>query len=131
MPLPRALARFNRVVTNRVLGRLVGLVPAFAEVRHVGRRTGRHYATPVGAFRTPDGFAVALTYGSGADWVRNVLADGGATLRHVRGTTVVTAPRVLEGADALALVPAVVRPFLRLIRADEVLQLTARRGQRA
>lgn len=126
MPLPRRLARFNRVVTNRVLGRLVGVVPMFAEVRHVGRRTGRSYATPVGAFRVPDGFVVALTYGAGSDWVRNVLAGGGATLRHARGTTVVTDPKVLQGAEALALLPALVRPFLRLLRADQVLHLTAR-----
>lgn len=124
MPLPRALARFNRVVTNRVLRHLVGVVPTFVEVLHVGRRTGRRYATPVVAFRSDDGFAIALTYGAGTDWARNVLAAGGATLRRAHGTTAVTAPRIVTGTDALALVPAFVRPVLRLLRVDQVLHVT-------
>lgn len=126
MPLPRALARFNRVVTNRVLRHLVGVVPAFVEVHHVGRRTGRTYRTPVAAFTTADGFAIALTYTADADWVRNVLAAGGATVRRGGGVTVrVTAPRVMAGTEALGLVPRFVRPFLRFLRAEQVLHLTA------
>ena len=125
MPLPRALARLNRVVTNRVLRYLVGVVPGFTEVHHVGRRTGRAYVTPVVAFRSGEGLAIALTYGTGTDWARNVLAAGGATLRRGQETTSATAPRVVTGAEALALVPGFVRPILRLLRAEQVLYLTA------
>lgn len=126
MPLPRALARFNRRVTNRVLRHLVGVIPAFVEVHHVGRRTGRTHVTPVAAFDTVGGTAIALTYGVDADWVRNVLAADGATLRRGREATPMTAPRVVTGAEALALVPRFVRPVLRLLRAEQVLHLTAR-----
>lgn len=126
MPLPRALARINRIATNRVLGRFVGLVPALVEVQHRGRRTGRRYATPVAAFRVPGGFAIAMTYGPDTDWARNVLAAGRATLRHRGGETDVEDPRLLTGQEALAVMPRIVRPALRLLRAPYALRVTAR-----
>jgi hypothetical protein len=67
MPLPRPLARLNRRLTNRVAGRVAGRLPPFAIVAHSGRRSGRTYQTPIWAFRAPDGFVVALTYGDSAD----------------------------------------------------------------
>ena len=50
MPLPRRLARFNLLVTNRVLGPFARHAPGFAVVLHVGRRSGRTYRTPVSLF---------------------------------------------------------------------------------
>jgi len=49
-------------------------------VRHVGRTSGRPYETPVVAARADDGFVIALPYGRGTDWLRNVLASGTATI---------------------------------------------------
>lgn len=80
MPLPRLIARFNRRVTNRLLGPLAPHLPGFGVVVHTGRKTGRRYRTPVNVFRRPDGYVIALTYGPDTDWVRNVLANGGCTL---------------------------------------------------
>src|SRR5215212_2912939 len=122
MPLPRALARFNRVVTNR-MGRLVAPhVPGAAVVVHRGRRTGRAYRTPISAFRRPGGYAVALTYGPGAEWVQNVLAAGSAVLetrgRHVSTTN----PHVVHD-PAYRLVPRLVGGILSLIGADAFLLL--------
>ena len=51
MPLPSGLARFNARVTNRVTGPFAGRLPGFAVVRHVGRRSGNAYETPVNLFR--------------------------------------------------------------------------------
>ncbi|MUN08052.1 hypothetical protein [Agromyces luteolus] len=51
-------------------------------VRHVGRSSGRYYATPISAVRVSGGFEVVLPYGSEANWVRNVLAAGTAVLEH-------------------------------------------------
>ncbi|WP_164863464.1 nitroreductase family deazaflavin-dependent oxidoreductase [Agromyces sp. LHK192] len=53
-----------------------------AIIRHVGRTTGREYATPVGAVPEPGGFVIALPYGTEPQWVRNVLAAGEARLEH-------------------------------------------------
>jgi len=46
---------------------------------HTGRRSGRSFRTPVTPVPAGDGFVIALPYGH-ADWVRNVLAAGAATI---------------------------------------------------
>lgn len=75
MPFPKAITRFNRRVTNPILGRLAGRLAPFAIVVHRGRRTGREYRTPVMAFPRREGVVFALTYGLDVDWVRNVPAN--------------------------------------------------------
>jgi deazaflavin-dependent oxidoreductase (nitroreductase family) len=49
-------------------------------VRHVGRRSGRNYETPVVAVEHDDDFLIALPYGERTDWAKNVLASGKATV---------------------------------------------------
>ena len=66
MPLPRWLARFNLRVTNRILGPLAEHGPGMGIVIHRGRKTKRHYRTPVMVFRRGEGFVIALTYGPGS-----------------------------------------------------------------
>ncbi len=118
MPLPRALARLNRRVTNHVLGPLAARLPAFAIVVHRGRVSGRQYRTPVNAFRRPGGgYVIALTYGPDSQWTRNVLAQGGCTLE-IRGRRVEASnPRVVRDPTH-RLAPAAVRPVLRLLGVD-------------
>jgi deazaflavin-dependent oxidoreductase (nitroreductase family) len=125
MPLPGVLARFNRGATNRITGRIAGRVPPFVLVEHLGRSSRRTYRTPVWAFARGDRLVVALTYGADADWVRNVLAGGAATITRRGRTRRYTAPRVVHGAPGLASVPWLVRPALRLMRVDEFLVLRA------
>ena len=43
-------------------------------VRHVGRRSGRTYETPVVAVEHDDNFLIAIPYGERTDWAKNVLA---------------------------------------------------------
>jgi deazaflavin-dependent oxidoreductase (nitroreductase family) len=126
MPLPRALARFNRRVTNQVTGRFAGHMPAFAVVVHRGRVSGREYRTPVNAFqRRGGGYVIAMTYGPDSQWTRNVLAQGGCTLE-IRGRRVEAGnPRIVRD-PARRLVPAPVRPILRLIDVDLFLELDSR-----
>lgn len=122
MPAPRWLARFNRHVTNRILGRLAPYVPGFGVITHTGRKTHRRYRTPVNVFRRPGGYVVALTYGPEADWVRNVLANGGCTLE-TRGRRVrLTQPRLFHDEQRRAM-PAPVRPFLGLLHVYDFLEL--------
>ncbi len=125
MPLPRFIARFNRLVTNRVLWLLAYVIPPFALVVHRGRRSGREYRTPVWAFRTSEGFVIPLTYGaSRTDWVQNVLAQGGAKLIMRRRRQEVGEPRLVHGGDGMRRLPFVLRPGLRLLRVDDYLVLT-------
>lgn len=73
---------FNKRLLNPLMLRLAGRKHWYASVvEHTGRRSGKHYATPVVAERVPDGFVIPLPYGVGVDWLRNVLADGHATIR--------------------------------------------------
>ena len=123
MPLPRGLARFNKRFTNRLLGRIPVPFSPFVIVEHVGRRSGRVHRTPVVAFRHPAGRLIALTYGSGADWVLNVLAADGAVLCRGGVAEVVSAPLVIGRVDAFPHLPAVIRLFLRLLGTTEFLVL--------
>lgn len=84
MPIPRIVARLNRVGLNRLTRRLAPRLPGFGVVVHRGRRSGREYRTPVNVFRSSGGVRIALTYGADSDWVKNVLAAGGCRL-HTRG----------------------------------------------
>ena len=122
MPLPKRLARFNRHVTNRVLGPVARLLPGFAVVSHTGRRSGRVYRTPVNLFRDGDRYVIALTYGSDSQWVRNVLAAGAVDIE-TRGRRLhLVAPEVVRDAER-ALVPEPIRPILGMARVSDFMLL--------
>src|SRR6202049_4121100 len=76
----RWVAAFNLAVTNRIISRFAARLPGFGIITHVGRKSGKVYRTPVNVFRAPNGFLVALTYGTQSEWVKNVLAAGGCQL---------------------------------------------------
>lgn len=121
MPLPRRLARFNRVVTNRVALLVAGWLPGFAIVLHRGRRSGRLYRTPVNCFRHGDGYRFGVTYGRGSDWVLNVVAAGGVDIA-TRGRLVTLTAPVLGDDPAASWAPAPVRWTLRRVGAPTYLQ---------
>ncbi len=117
MPLPRSLARFNRVALNPVMRRITPHVPGFGVVHHAGRKTGARYSTPVNVFARPGGFALALTYGEGSEWTRNVLAAGGAEIT-IRGRDHhVTNPRLVHSPEPKP-VPRAVGRILSLLDVD-------------
>ncbi|GAC69755.1 nitroreductase family deazaflavin-dependent oxidoreductase [Gordonia soli] len=76
MHLPPAIGRFNKAVTNPVQRLWAPHLPPYAMVEHVGRKSGRTYATPVTAWVDGDRVSIILTYGRDTDWVRNVRAAG-------------------------------------------------------
>jgi deazaflavin-dependent oxidoreductase (nitroreductase family) len=128
MPVPRSVARFNRVVTNHLLGPLARFLPGFGVVAHTGRKSHRPYHTPVNVFRQAGSYVIALTYGPRSDWVQNVLANGGCILQ-TRGRTVrLVRPRLLHDEQRLALPPPLrlivglgqVSDFLDLSLEDQV-----------
>jgi deazaflavin-dependent oxidoreductase (nitroreductase family) len=115
---------FNHAVTNRLTVRKAGRPgESNALVRHVGRTSGRAYETPIGPFPTADGFLVALPYGTRADWARNVLAAGRATLLVDGETVEVDAPELVDTADVLEELPAGERKTLRVFRVEQCLRL--------
>ena len=54
----------------------------FSLIRHVGRKSGRTYETPVILVRVDAGFIAELTYGENVNWYRNTVAAGGCTVVH-------------------------------------------------
>jgi deazaflavin-dependent oxidoreductase (nitroreductase family) len=96
-----------------------------AVVVHCGRRSGRRYRTPVLAYRLDDGYLIALFYGAGSDWARNVLAAGSCTLERGGRQVQLADPRTLDAGEGRALVPALMRPALRLLRVTHLLRLSA------
>jgi deazaflavin-dependent oxidoreductase (nitroreductase family) len=123
MPLPRSIARVNRRVTNHLLGGLARRLPWFGVVIHRGRTSGREYRTPVNVFRRADRFVIALTYGSNADWVRNVIAHDGCALE-TRGRTLRLSRPQLFHDESRHAVPAPVRLVLGLVNVSDFLKLT-------
>ena len=121
MPLPRALGRFNRRVTNRVLGPLVTRLPWFAWLEHTGRRSGRPYRTPVMLFGSGGRRVIAMTYGPDTEWARNVLAAGGATVVRGGGRRLeLQRPRIVHDPSR-RLVPWPIRPALIALGAADFL----------
>jgi deazaflavin-dependent oxidoreductase (nitroreductase family) len=124
----RVVRRFNRRFMNPSQMKTAGTPGAYAGVvRHVGRRSGRVYETPVGPFATDDGFVIALPYGTSSDWVKNVLAAGSATLVTEGHTYEVDQPEIVPLSDVVDVLPIKERRNLRLFRVEQALR-TRRRG---
>jgi deazaflavin-dependent oxidoreductase (nitroreductase family) len=122
MSIRRRAARFNRLIGNRIAGRVLPLLPGFGAVCHRGRRSGRAYRTPVKVFRDADTYLMSLPYGRESDWVRNVIAAGGCELETAGRRVRLTEPRVFVDRQ-LAIVPGPLRAPLRWLRAFEFIKL--------
>lgn len=111
--MPRWMPAFNRRFVNPVQRIWAPWLPPFALVEHTGRRSGRGYCTPVLAFRSRATLAIPLFYGR-TDWVRNVLAAGGADLRRAGRQTRVINPRIVGERDR-ARIPRTLRRITKKI----------------
>jgi deazaflavin-dependent oxidoreductase (nitroreductase family) len=84
-----------------------------AQIRHVGRRSGRTYTTPVSARRSGDMVVIALTFGNQSDWSRNVRSAGGGSIRIEGADYDVTQPQFMSRQEAKPLVDAAFSPIER------------------
>jgi deazaflavin-dependent oxidoreductase (nitroreductase family) len=92
-------------------------------IRHVGRKTGKAYETPVTPVRADDGFVIALPYGRHASWLRNVLAAGSASIVWEGQTYAVERPEVVPTGEVIAHFPNSDRRSFRLMKVDECLRV--------
>jgi deazaflavin-dependent oxidoreductase (nitroreductase family) len=83
--------------------------PLWAILRHTGRTSGTPYATPVVALRTPDGFMIPLPFGDATQWVKNLSAAGGGSLRFAGHEYQIAEPELVDMSVAAAYLPAVFR----------------------
>lgn len=96
----------NKYLLNPLMLRLAGTRYWYASViRHIGRRSGKQFATPVVADRVGERFIVPLPYGTQVDWLRNVLTAGHASLTTRGETFELTAPEIIDATEALPLLP--------------------------
>ena len=98
-----------------------------AQVRHVGRRSGRDYVTPAAAKVSGDVAVIPLTFGNQSDWAKNVLAAGGCSLKVNGHDYRATDPQFLDRRAAGPLVASLFSPLqrggFRLLGIKQVLRL--------
>ncbi|PFG41542.1 deazaflavin-dependent oxidoreductase (nitroreductase family) [Isoptericola jiangsuensis] len=120
----RFVTRLQRRYARKAGLRLAGRPGDVAVVvHHVGRRSGRSYATPVTVEETSAGLLVTLPYGPGTDWARNVLAADRAVLTIDGESVEVTAPRVIGLDEAAPLLSPRERRVARFFGATDFLLL--------
>jgi deazaflavin-dependent oxidoreductase (nitroreductase family) len=121
----RWLAKINIAFTNRITSLFAGWLPGFGILTHVGRKSGRVYRTPINVFRASNGSIIALTYSSQSEWVKDVLAAGGCELKTRGKEYQLSSPNVVHDPTRRRF-PIPVRLVLRIVGADEYMELAAR-----
>ena len=91
----------------------------FSLIRHVGRKSGRLYETPLILARVPEGFVAELTYGENVDWYRNVVAAGGCVVVHHGEEFRVTRIQTCTADRGRSAYPAPIQWILRATRRNE------------
>jgi deazaflavin-dependent oxidoreductase (nitroreductase family) len=114
-PFARIVMRPMTKMLNPLIVKLAGRrhFRMAAQIRHVGRRSGRTYTTPVTARRNGDMVVIALTFGNQSDWSRNVRFAGGGSIRIEGEDYDVTQPQIMSRQDARPLVQAAFSPMER------------------
>jgi len=113
----------NRV-TTRVARRKGG---PFALVKHVGRKSGKTYETPIIVQPTAGGFVIELTYGPEVDWYRNVVAANGCTILYHGVEHVIEGLEPMDAASGLAAFTPGQQRILRLLRREHFVRLLEKR----
>jgi deazaflavin-dependent oxidoreductase (nitroreductase family) len=97
--------------------------PIFGVIEHVGRRSGRHFRTPVAVRRDGHGFVISLAFGAHVDWYRNVAAAGGCTIKWRGDSYPVGAPQLIDASTGRAAFHPIQRALLGLGRIDGYIRL--------
>ena len=106
-PLTRVLSPLMRKLAGRRHVRMA------AEVRHIGRTSGRSYVTPAGARVCGDVVVIPLTFGNQSDWSKNVRAAGGCSLKVNGQEYTAVAPELVDRRDAGPLLKSAFGPVER------------------
>lgn len=108
----RQLTKRGNPYLRKVAGTRLGMLYFnLGALHHVGRRSGRHYVTPLSAYPLGDGFVLAAAYPD-VDWLENVLAAGKCALTWNGKEYALERPEVIPRAEAMKAYPLLVKPFL-------------------
>lgn len=122
-PLQNALRSFTRIMRPLALRSAGKEGSSTSIVRHVGRRSGSTYETPVIVARHDDSFLIALPYGKRTDWLKNVLDKGSATIVSNGRAYEVDRPEIIPMAQATAYFRPREQRMHRQFRVDSALQV--------
>ncbi len=95
----------------------------FALLRHVGRRSGKTYEIPIMVWRVADGFVIVLTYGPHVDWLRNLQAAGGGSLRWHKREYTLQKPEFIDAKIAKSALPPFIKNVLRIRGVHEFVKI--------
>jgi deazaflavin-dependent oxidoreductase (nitroreductase family) len=123
--LPANIREFNKRYTNPMMLRSVasGERGNLGVLLHQGRTSGRAYATPVRIDAIPEGFLVPLPYGTNTDWLKNIQAAKGVTVRFQGHDIPANQPEIIDATSALALLPPSATIAARVMRIKHYLLL--------
>ena len=115
---------FNKYIFNRITLIVAGKgnVP-FSILRHIGRRSGRTYQTPVLASYIGEMVLIPLSYGENVDWLRNTLARGGCELRWRNKWMRAINPLVIDSQTAFAILPEKRRKLFERFKLEKFLRM--------
>ena len=119
----------NKRIFNRVTLKFAGSAYSpISIIRHVGRRSGTLYATPVIIEPLGDRFLFALPYGRKVDWYRNVLAAGrGTVIWHSKEYPVEHPEPLVVGPD-LSAFPFALGLIVRIVGVEHFIQMKSSQG---
>jgi deazaflavin-dependent oxidoreductase (nitroreductase family) len=102
---------------NPVMGRFAGRenFHMAAQLKHIGRRSGKAYVTPVSARVIGDVALVPLTFGNQSDWAQNVRAAGGCAIRFEGLDYIATEPEFLTRQEVKPLLSSAFNPAQRVM----------------
>ncbi len=125
-PPPKATRFFNKL-SVRLAGRR--FVPFWVVLRHQGRKSGKEYSVPLAVIPSDKTFVIALPWGRGTDWVRNVQAAGRCTVRWKGADYECSEPTFVDADTALAAAHGLTRRVLaRMNLPAGFIQLTRQRA---
>lgn len=114
---------------NKVAAKLAGrpFFPLWALIDHRGRKSGKAYRTPVAIVASSDDAVyIALPWGRTTDWIRNLQALDGGSLRWKGREHAISAPEFVDQDEVVAASGRVLAAVTRRAGFDEFLKLTLR-----
>lgn len=116
MVMPPWLETLQIKIMNPVARRLAPYLPTFAVVHHRGRTSGTAYETVVSASEKADKLYIGLMHGK-TNWVKNVIAAGGADVSLRRGDIHISNPRIIPAGTQDDSLPGSLRKRIKTVGA--------------
>ncbi len=111
----RAIRLFSRSMLNPLTLTFAGRagIP-YAILFHVGRSSGKAYATPLLVQPVAQGWIIPLTYGEVSDWYRNIEQAGGCRIQWQGKSFLAGKSERVDAVHAYALFPFALRLALHI-----------------